>query len=128
MIGIRQKLMLGFGGLLAVIAVVGAMTMTRLDALGQALSLALHENYRSVVACQEMKDALAQMNDGLFLLLTGEEAVGAAQISAQKSRFDRALAVELGNITLPGEGEKAAQLKSLFAHYAQHMGQLARDL
>ena len=86
MIGIRQKLMLGFGGLLAVLAVVGAMTMTRLDALGQALNLALHENCRSVVACQEMKDALAQMNDGLFLLLTGEEAVDAAQISAQESQ------------------------------------------
>jgi signal transduction histidine kinase/HAMP domain-containing protein len=126
MIGIRQKLMLGFGGLLAVLAVVGVLTMARLDALGQALSLALTENYRSVVACQEMKDALAQMNDGLFLLLNGQEADALSLISAQRSRFAQALAVELGNITLPGEGEKAAQLKSLFAHYAQHMGQLAK--
>jgi two-component system, NtrC family, sensor histidine kinase KinB len=124
MISIRQKLMLGFGGLLAVIAVVGAMTMARLDALGQSLSLALTENYRSVAACQEMKDALAETDSGLLLLLNGQEGEGRALISAQRNRFAQALAVELGNITLPGEGEKAAQLQALFARYKQAIVQM----
>lgn len=126
MISIRQKLMLGFGGLLAVIAVVGVLTMARLDALGQALSVVLHENYRSVAACQEIKDALAETDSGLLLLLNGQEGEGTAFISAQRSRFARALDAELHNITLPGEGEKAAQLNTLFAHYEQHMAQLTK--
>ena len=124
MIGIRQKLMLGFGGLLAVIAVVGVLTMARLDALGQALSVVLDENYRSVAACQEMKDALAETDSGLLLLLNGQEGEGQALISAQRSRFAQALDVELGNITLPGEGEKAAQLQALFGRYQQALSQI----
>ncbi len=36
MIGIRQKIMIGFGGLLAIIAVVGTLTMVQLGELGKA--------------------------------------------------------------------------------------------
>lgn len=124
MISIRQKLMLGFGGLLAVIAVVGVLTMARLDALGHALSLALHENYRSVAACREMKDALVGLDDALLLLLNGRQTEALSLIEVQKSRFVQALAVEQGNITLPGEGEKAARLQALFGRYQQVLAAL----
>jgi two-component system, NtrC family, sensor histidine kinase KinB len=119
MIGIKQKLMLGFGGLLAVIALVGALTMVQIDDLGKAIDMILKENYRSVVACQDMKESLERMDSGTLFTLAGNEMEGNRLIKKYTSRFRGALNVELGNITLPGEHEKAERIKALFERYAE---------
>jgi NtrC-family two-component system sensor histidine kinase KinB len=76
MVGIRQKLMLGFGSLLAVIVVIGLLTMTQIDHLGQAIDVILRENYRSVVACQEMKETLERVDSGILYTLADTAAEG----------------------------------------------------
>ena len=53
MISIRQKLLLGFGGLLLIVAAMGLLTIRQIDSLGGAIDVILKQNYRSVVACQE---------------------------------------------------------------------------
>ncbi|MEW6079633.1 MAG: ATP-binding protein [Thermodesulfobacteriota bacterium] len=119
MIGIRQKLTLGFGGLLAVIVIVGALTMVQIEELGQAIDMILRENYRSVAACQEMKESLERMDSGTLFTLAGNEQEGNRLIKEYASRFRSALDVELGNVTLPGEHEKAEMIKGLFDRYVE---------
>lgn len=119
MIGIRQKLMLGFGGLLAVIAIVGALTMVQIDKLGKAIDMVLKENYRSVVACQDMKESLERMDSGTLFTLSGNLLEGNRLIEEYTSKFRDALNIGLGNITLPGEGEKAEKIKTLFERYVE---------
>jgi signal transduction histidine kinase len=116
-LSLRQKLALGFGGLLVIIAAIGVHNITRITALGQSIDVILRENYRSVVACQEMKEALERMDSGAVFVLLGAEQKGNDQIAQNEARFEKALQVELGNITLPGEGEKAETLKQLFGKY-----------
>ncbi len=117
MLSLRQKLALGFGGLLVIIAAIGIHNISRITALGQSIDVILRENYRSVVACQEMKEALERMDSGAVFVLLGAEQKGNDQIALSEARFEKALQVELGNITLPGEGEKAERLKQLFGQY-----------
>jgi len=119
MIGIRQKLMLGFGGLLAVIAIVGALTMVQINELGEAIGMILKENYRSVVACQDMKESLERMDSGMLFTLAGNELEGKRLIEENTTKFRDALHVELGNITLPGEREKAEKIRALFERYVE---------
>jgi nitrogen fixation/metabolism regulation signal transduction histidine kinase len=119
MIGIRQKLMLGFGGLLAVIVIVGVLTMLQINDLGKAINMILKENYRSVVACQDMKEALERMDSGTLFTLAGNEFEGNRLIEEYTARFRTALNVELGNITLTGEREKAEKIKVLFDRYTE---------
>jgi NtrC-family two-component system sensor histidine kinase KinB len=116
-LSLRQKLALGFGGLLVIIAAIGIHNITRITALGQSIDVILRENYRSVVACQEMKEALDRMDSGVVFVLLGAEQKGNDQIAQNEARFEKALQVELGNITLPGEGEKAERVKQLFGQY-----------
>ena len=118
---LRQKLALGFGGLLVIIAAIGIHNISRINALGQSIDVILRENYRSVVACQEMKDALERMDSGAVFVLLGAEQKGNDQIAQNEARFEKALQVELGNITLPGEGEKAERLKQLFQQYRSNI-------
>lgn len=110
---------MGFGGLLAVIAIVGMLTMVQIDELGKAIDMILQENYRSVVACQDMKESLERMDSGTLFTLAGNDLEGNRLIEEYTSRFRAALNVELGNITLPGEREKAEKIKVLFERYAE---------
>ena len=119
MIGLREKLSLGFGGLLVIILIIGGESIVQLGELGQSIDVILRENYRSVVACQEMKEALERMDSGILFVLMGYGEEGGKLIRTNEERFEKALAIELGNITLPGEGEKAAVLKSLFVGYRE---------
>ena len=114
MIGISQKLMLGFGGLLAVVVALGLLTMNQITELGKAIDVILKENYRSVVVCQEMKESLERVDSGILLTLIGDEANGRQQIEANLTAFSVALNVELNNITLPGERSGAERIRTLF--------------
>jgi len=117
MVGLRQKLSLGFGGLLLIILIIGGQSIVQFQELGQSVDVILRENYQSVVACQEMKEALERMDSGILFVLLGYGGEGEVLIRTNEERFEKALKVELGNITVPGEGEKATALKDLFARY-----------
>jgi two-component system, NtrC family, sensor histidine kinase KinB len=119
MLGIRHKLMLGFGSLFIVVAVIGLLTMTQIHELGTAIDVILKQNYRSVVACQEMKESLDRMDSGILYTLVDRKMEGNRLIEKFTATFIASLNVELGNITLPGEGEKARRIKTLFGEYKE---------
>lgn len=117
MIGIRQKLMLVFGGLIVFIAGVSLLTMAQIDQLGRASNVILKENYRSVVACQDMLETLERIDSGVLFVLSGNRSAGDALIADNIPRFQRALQTELGNITLPNERENAEGIEKHMAAY-----------
>jgi len=117
MLGLRQKLLLGFGGLLLIILMIGIQSILHLTQLGPAIDVILRENYRSVIACQDMKEALERMDSGMLFIFLGEKQKGTELIQRNEVLFEKALQAGLNNITLPGEGEKAARLQELFKQY-----------
>jgi NtrC-family two-component system sensor histidine kinase KinB len=117
MLGIRQKLSLGFGGLLVIILIIGVQSIIQLTRLGASIDVILRENYRSVIACQEMKEALERMDSGILFILLGYSKEGTEFIRKNEAVFENALQAELNNITLPGEGEKGAHVQELFQQY-----------
>jgi hypothetical protein len=117
MVGVRLKLSLGFGGLLLIILIIGIQSIIHLTKLGESIDVILRENYRSVIACQQMKEALERMDSGILFELLGYTQKGDELIRKNELVFEMALQVELHNITLPGEGEKANHLENLFSQY-----------
>lgn len=117
MFGIRQKLLLGFGLLVATVAVVGAITMTQIERLGDAIDVIMRENYRSVIACQDMKEALERVDSGVLFSFADSEVEGQRQIDENMVLFHDALDIELRNITLAGEQEKANRIDELFTQF-----------
>jgi signal transduction histidine kinase len=117
MLGLRAKLSLGFGGLLVIIVVIGVQSIFLLGELGESIDVILRENYRSVIAAQDMKEALERMDSGALFTLLGYEMKGRELAGSNMRKFESALEVELNNITLPGEGEKADLLGKLYAQY-----------
>ncbi len=117
MIGLRQRISLGFGGVLLILLVVGYQSLMNLTHLGQSVDVILRENYRSVIACQEMKESLERIDSGILFVLLGDTEEGYGLIQEHEAAFEKALAAELGNITLPGEGQKAERLRELYTEY-----------
>ena len=112
--GLPTKLVLGFVGLLAILIAVGVESITLLDQLGGSIDVILRENYRSVVACERMKEALERMDSGALFALAGEDGQGRALAAQHRPRFESALKTALGNVTLPGERERAEDLRRLY--------------
>ena len=124
MIGLRQKLILGFGGLLFIIVLIGIQSIRELAHLEQSIDVILRENYRSVIACQQMKEALQRMDTGALFIMLGYRDMGEEQIAKNEMDFEKALQIELNNITLPDEGEKAGFIKSAFEQYRATLRQI----
>ncbi|OPY12832.1 MAG: Alginate biosynthesis sensor protein KinB [Syntrophus sp. PtaB.Bin138] len=117
MFGLRHKLSLGFGGLLLIILIIGVQSIVRFRELGQSIDVILRENYRSVVACHEMKETLDSMDHGILLTFLGYQKEGLEQIRQNELLFEAALHVALNNVTLYGEKERTTTLQSLFTRY-----------
>ena len=117
MIGIRKKLLMIFSVFIVFIAVISAFTIVHIDRLGKAINVILKENYRSVAACQDMKESLERIDSGILFVLSGNDREGCRLIAEHSDKFVSAIRVELGNITLAGEKEKAERIQALFKDY-----------
>jgi signal transduction histidine kinase/HAMP domain-containing protein len=117
MFGLRTKLSLGFGGLLLIILVIGVQAILRVGELGQSIDVILRENYRSVIASQDMKESLERVDSGVLFILLGYDEQGKKQIEDNMAKFDKAFRIEAGNITLPGEKNAFATLEENYQKY-----------
>ncbi len=121
---LRTKLGLGFGGLLLLLVWVGLQSTVWLSRLGGSIDVILRENYDSVVACQQMKEALERLDSGALFALAGDARQGQALAALHMPRFQKALDAELRNITLPGEGPEAFRIRDLYAGYPAILAQV----
>ncbi|MGZ5453693.1 MAG: ATP-binding protein [Candidatus Aminicenantales bacterium] len=121
MLGLRQKISLGFSALLIIIIVIGTQSILHLSKLGASIDVILRENYQSVIACQQMKEALERIDSGVLFVLLGHTQEGNDLVSSNQAAFEKSLQAELSNITLPAEGEKAARLRDLFRQYESQL-------
>lgn len=122
MLGVRSKLSLGFGGLLLIIGLLGVQSILYLTKLGASVDVILRENYRSVIASQTMKEALERIDSGVLFGLLGYGPKGNELIAKNQAIFEQALQTELNNLTVPGEKERAFELRELYERYRNILG------
>src|SRR5947209_2792579 len=119
MFGLRQKLLVGFGGLLLILLLVSGISIAVMRQHRNALDQFLRENQRSVGYSQNMVDALGQLDDIAMSLSPAEqtpraagEGNNAAVIASSRplATFEENLDAENRNLTLPGEDQLAGEL------------------
>lgn len=115
--GLGSKLALGFAALLAILIFLGAESISLLSDLGGSIAVIMRENYRSVIACERMKETLERMDSAALFALAGEAERGRALAARNRPRFEEALQFELNNITEPGEKQLAERLRGHWAAY-----------
>jgi NtrC-family two-component system sensor histidine kinase KinB len=114
---LNRRLLLGIAPLLLILLAVGIYAIFLFSRLGGAIDVILRENYRSVVAAQNMKEAAERMDSGLLFILGGEEEKGRQLFQQNVPAFEKNSEAEDRNITLPGEGDLASQIRQLHEKY-----------
>jgi len=113
----RRRIFLGLLPLLILLVVVGGYGIALFSHLGGAVDVILRENYRSIVAAQNMKESAERMDSALLFILAGEQERGRKMYGENVPIFEQNLKAELNNITIPGEGELAQKIKRLHQQY-----------
>jgi NtrC-family two-component system sensor histidine kinase KinB len=113
----KQRIFLGLAPLFVLLIATGAYAVTLFTKLGNQVDVILRENFRSVLAGQQMKETSERMDSALFFSLAGEEERGRKLYAQNLPMFRDSLRAELANITVPGEAKLAQALKQLHEKY-----------
>ena len=124
---LRGRLVRVVGVLAIALIAMCAFATIGLTRLGGAIGLILKENYVSVVASEEMNEALDQQDAAAYFLATGHEDRGRPLLVAHRAAFAAAFAKEAANITLPGEGELVRDVDVLYRDYVATVDRVLAD-
>ncbi|MEO7331963.1 MAG: HAMP domain-containing protein, partial [Minicystis sp.] len=114
---LRTRLQLGLGAIAVAVALLALAAVLALDRLGSAVSTILKENYASVVACEQMKEALERQDSAVQFASSGREDIARPMLESNRRAFDEAFTREAQNLTLPSEGERVAEIGKLYRDY-----------
>jgi signal transduction histidine kinase len=114
---LRTKLLIGLTPLLVLMIGLGVWAIVMFSHLGGKIDVILRENYRSVVAAENMKEALERMDSSALFAISGRDDLARDQFARYRPIFEKNLKVEQNNVTLPGEQELADDLARLFGEY-----------
>jgi PAS domain S-box-containing protein len=92
--------------------------------LGNSIDRILKDNYKSVVAAQNMKEALERMDSSATFFLAGQKVKARAQYKKNRPAFESAYATESDNITEQGEQIIADDINNQFSRYRQDIERL----
>ena len=114
----RKRIFIGLLPLLVLLVAVGCFAVSLFSRLGGAIDVILRENYRSIVASQNMKESAERMDSALFFTIAGEWDRSRKMYGENLPVFEQNLDAELRNITISGEGDLANKVKRLHERYA----------
>jgi len=118
---LRSRLFRALAVVGATLVVVCALSTAGVTRLGGAIGLILRENYVSVVACQEMNEALERQDSAALFSASGRGDIAAPLLAQHRAGFAKAFAREASNVTLPGEGAEVHQVDVLYRDYVREV-------
>jgi NtrC-family two-component system sensor histidine kinase KinB len=121
---LRRKIFLGYGITLILMVLILVWAFFNLWDLGQASEAILRENYRSILAAENMVYALERQDSAVLLILLGYEAEGWKQFRENESQFFQWLGRAKDNITVEGEDQIVGAIETGYATYLSHSSQI----
>jgi NtrC-family two-component system sensor histidine kinase KinB len=121
---LRKKIFIGYGIALALMIVVVVWALIHLLDLGEASDAILRENYKSILAAENMVYAIERQDSATLLLFLGYEEQGWRQFRENESLFFQWLARAKDNITVEGEERIVSTIEKEYSAYLHHISGL----
>ncbi len=130
-ITLRQRILLTLLPLLILLCILGSAGVLLLRQLGGSIDVILRENYHSVIAMQDLKEALERIDSSFQFILVAQglqndderDALtqnAVKQFDANWENYQHALATEQANVTIhPTEDQLVDRLTELTQSYRQ---------
>ena len=122
-LGLRAKLLFGFGGLLLIMLTVSLLSETVMDHYGRAIQRSFREDYDSVAVCQRIKETVEQLDLEAQHIAWGGR-VNPGVVEGLTGQIDRDLAAQRRDATLPGESAATENLAACWDDYRREYSRL----
>ena len=123
-VNLKSKILIGHGVIYLLMGLVVFWAVVNLLSLGKATDGILSENYRSILAAENMVDALERQDSGILMLYLGNIASGTAQFRESEAVFLQWLARAKDNITIEGEAQLVRSIEADYAAYREQFSKL----
>jgi NtrC-family two-component system sensor histidine kinase KinB len=114
---LRKKILIGYGIALLLMVVIVGWSLANLLRLGKASDAILTENYRSILAADNMIGAIERQDSAILLLMLGYSDEGLQQFGENENQFLQWLGRAKDNITVPGEDKVVQTIESGYSTY-----------
>jgi NtrC-family two-component system sensor histidine kinase KinB len=125
---LRKRILIGYGITLALMGIVLAWAVVNLVGLGQAGDAILRENYKSILAAENMINAIERQDSAILLLMLDYDQEGLAQFRENENLFLQWLGRAKDNITIPGEADIVQTIETGYSAYLVHFSRLREIL
>src|SRR5215471_13085358 len=96
---LRSKLTFSYGLLILILLAVGGWGVINLVRLGRTVNVILANNYKSIIASENMKEALERQDSAATFFTIGDAARARQQFAASSDAFKSEFGIAAGNIT-----------------------------
>ena len=118
---LRQKLAFSYGLLIVIILAVSAWSIYHLKHLGRAIDVILVNNYKSITAAENMKEALERQDSAAMFFIANHGKKAREQFETNSQKFVEQMEIAQGNITEPGEYEIVADISLKYQAYKKDL-------
>ena len=114
MISLKKKLTFSYSLLIVIILAVSGWAIYHLVHLGRSVDVILVNNYRSILAAENMKEALERIDSAAMFFIASHSEKARRQFAENVQKFEDEFTVTAGNITEPGEDQIIAEINSQY--------------
>ncbi len=123
---VRSRIFAGYAVILALVLVISLLSVGNLSMLGHAADGILRENYRSILAAENMVESLERQDSAVLMYLLGWEQQAIEQFSENEATFNQWFARARDNVTIDGEASVLDEIEQAYRQFVLAFRELSR--
>ncbi|MBB5348290.1 HAMP domain-containing protein [Desulfoprunum benzoelyticum] len=124
---LKKKILIGYGVAFSLMGLVVTWAIINLWSLGKTTDAILRDYYRSILAVENMLDALGRQDSGVLLMVMGDTRKGVSQYRENEAIFLEWLGRSKDSIAVKGELEAVQAIQANYGEYRRR-SQLLTDM
>jgi NtrC-family two-component system sensor histidine kinase KinB len=114
---LKRKILIGYGFAFGLMGLVATWAIINLWTLGKTTDGILRDYYRSIIAVENMVDALGLLDSSVLLMLMGDMEKGTLQYQKNDALFWEWLGRSRDSIAVKGESEVILTIEAVYGDY-----------
>ncbi|EKD39860.1 MAG: hypothetical protein ACD_75C00272G0002 [uncultured bacterium] len=121
---LKKKILIGFGFAFTLMGLVATWAIANLWSLGATTDVILRNYYRSILAAENMADAIGRQDSGILLMLMGDIEKGISQYRENDALFLEWLSRSRNSIAAEGEREAIHAIDLKYKEYISKINEV----
>lgn len=121
---LKRKILIGYGFAFGLMGLVATWAIINLWTLGKTTDGILRDYYRSIIAVENMVDALGLLDSGVLLMLMGDMEKGTLQYQKNDALFWEWLGRSRDSIAVKGESEVIHTIEAVYGDYSDKIREI----